>query len=478
MTKNDVFGKSTVWIALLVTAVEFLVFKYYYPYASFFPDSYTYVDAAVYHDLISFRPIGYSLFLSLLHLIKPSDFLLVLVQFLLMRMACLRLFFVIVRYCQPSRQVQFILFFFLLLEPSTLYICNYVSSDALFISLSLIWLTLLIDIVHRPSAWRLLVSCILLAMIFEIRYSALYYPLVGALAFLLSRTNFSFKMAGILGGFLVVGLEIGVTRQLTKKETGTEVFSAFGAWQIANNALDMYTFLPADSAELPTPECRQLDSVVRAWIRSDGPLVHHDPPTPTTSYMWDTDGPLKTYLALRRQQTKQLYFYAWHSVAPTFSTYGSYLIKRHPLAFCRYYIWPSAKNFFLPPLETLRSYNEGKSGIEFIARSFFHYPSNDVKMRAAPVQAKILWIIPWLFLVSNFLFPIMGVSLFFVPGIRQSHEELFRTFLLIGGYYILNMGFSIFATGNMLRYQLLPLLVQISLILCIIPFLLRRRWTA
>ena len=54
------------------TAVLWILFKCCYPYADFFTDSYTYIQAAVDHDAISYRPIGYSLFLRVVHAISRS----------------------------------------------------------------------------------------------------------------------------------------------------------------------------------------------------------------------------------------------------------------------------------------------------------------------------------------------------------------------------------------------------------------------
>ena len=157
-----------------------------------------------------------------------------------MQAACLYLFLTLLRFYRPSKIVQRILFAFLLLNPVSLYMCNYVSSDALFISLSLVWIVELIHMTVRQTWWRTTLQLVLLAMILGLRFTALYYPLISVVAILLSGRNILFKTAAIAGCFLVIAIGITVTRQETYRQTGVSMFSPFSAWQVANNALIAY----------------------------------------------------------------------------------------------------------------------------------------------------------------------------------------------------------------------------------------------
>jgi len=55
-------------------------------------------------------------------------------------------------------------------------------------------------------------------------------------------------------------------KSITKKETGTAVFSAFGSWMAANNALHVYPHITMLDKDLPTAECIALNKVVKQYF--------------------------------------------------------------------------------------------------------------------------------------------------------------------------------------------------------------------
>jgi hypothetical protein len=171
-------------VLLPLMTLTWIVFKYFYPFADFFNDSYTYIEAAADRYSISFRPIGYSIFLRLVHVLSASDTFLVTVQYILVQGACLCLFFFLVRHCFLSRWARLVLAAFLVADPLVYYTSNFVSSDAIFLALSLFWLTLLLQLLRRPTWGALVLQWILLGLIFYTRYVALFYPAVAALTFL------------------------------------------------------------------------------------------------------------------------------------------------------------------------------------------------------------------------------------------------------------------------------------------------------
>ena len=165
-------GRYTFWWFIPSALVlVWALFKWAYPFPDFFVDSYTYIQAAADHDSISVRPIGYSLFLRLVHSISTKDLFLVTIQYALVQSASLYLFFSLRRCFGLSAGTQRILLAFILLDPLVLYVSNCVSSDALFTALSLVWIAGLLGLIRRPSWRRLAGGSILLAMIFTIRYN-------------------------------------------------------------------------------------------------------------------------------------------------------------------------------------------------------------------------------------------------------------------------------------------------------------------
>ncbi|MDO6435228.1 glycosyltransferase family 39 protein [Flavitalea sp. BT771] len=447
-------------IAIPAILLQFFIFKHFYPYASFFQDSYSYIYAAMEHDVIGYRPIGYSWFLRLIHAISASDTFLVFIQYCLLQGAGLYLYFSVVRLFSPRKSIQHLLFFFLLFDPLLLYLANVVSSDALFIALSLIWLTTLLWLVRRPSVRHLLLQLFLLILIFYTRYNALCYPVIAAAAVLLTRKGAVFKLTGIVSSVLVLVFGVLIVREATRQQTGVKIFSAFSAWQIANNALFMYPYIQVDPSRLPSAECRELDSFVRA-------TPAHQPVD--TWYMWDPQSPLKKYMQMRQKKEHTGYFTAWNKVAPVYSEYGYYLTTRHPWLFTREYLWPSARIFFYPDLEMLMRYNEGESKVDQTAKDWFHYGSTQVRIACSPdLQGRLLGPFPAFYLAINLAF-VLGAVWYWIQGKGSAGSAGFRDALLNKSgfreallmtmtFFAVNAAFCIFATPNMFRYQVAPMI--------------------
>ena len=161
-------------VLLPLMTLCWILFKCCYPCADFFTDSYTYIGAAADRSVISYRPIGYSLFLRAMHRLSSSDTFLVTIQYLLVQAASLCLFAFLVRHCDLSRWAKRVLAAWLVLDPLVYYTSNIVSSDALFLALSLFWFTLLLQLMRRPTWGGMVLQWLLLVMIFYDRYAALF----------------------------------------------------------------------------------------------------------------------------------------------------------------------------------------------------------------------------------------------------------------------------------------------------------------
>jgi 4-amino-4-deoxy-L-arabinose transferase-like glycosyltransferase len=459
---------ARLYLSILVPAMtlSWIIFKCCYPFADFFSDSYTYIQAAADHGSISYRPIGYSLFLRLLHVLSASDTFLVCVQYALVQSACLLLFFYLRRYGGLTGWAQWLVAAFLVLDPLVYFISNYVSSDALFLALSLCWLTLLLELVRHPTWRALILQWIVLGLIFYTRYVALFYPIAAALTFLMVRRSLLFKVAAITGSIAVVAAGVFYTRQLTLSQTGAPIFSAFSGWQMANNALHIYPWLPPDTAGMPSPADNELVRDVSQYFEQ--PAICRATSAATTAYMWEESSPLYRYFneyrkghsALRgtADSTTLDYFTAWNRVAPVFTQYGYSLLRRHPIAFGRYYLWPSAQSFFLPPLDVFAVYNEGKMTVDPVAQHWFGYHSALVKVRSATVQATILAPFPWAYLMLNLGFLLVCGFYFCFP--LSTRPPTFTASLKVAAAYLFaNACFNIFASPSVFRYQVLPLIL-------------------
>src|SRR5579871_2841673 len=93
---SSIRKKTYLYIAIPAMLLSWICFKLFYPFADYFTDSYTYIQAAIDRDIISYRPIGYSIFLRFVHVISVSDTFLVTVQYFLVQGAGLCLFWVLI----------------------------------------------------------------------------------------------------------------------------------------------------------------------------------------------------------------------------------------------------------------------------------------------------------------------------------------------------------------------------------------------
>jgi len=458
------------YIAFPAMVILWILFKCCYPYADFFTDSYSYIQAAAVRDAVSYRPIGYSLFLRLVHGVSHSDTLLVTIQFLLVQSSCWLLFATVCRRCAPGAGVQALISGFLVLNPLAYYISNFVSSDALFIALSLFWLTSLIQSMDAPTWGGLVTQWILLLLIFYTRYVALFYPVVAAICYCWMSCGWRVRLAAMAGSVLIVGAAVLVTRDQTRVQTGAATFSAFSGWQMANNALHIYPWLPVDSSGLP-PATQPLAGYVKLYFDRDGEAMRKNPPAATTAYMWDRSSPLHQYLAEYRRphsklrqagDTAQLSYYtAWNRVGPVFSEYGYSLLRRHPLAFGRYYLVPSAGSFFLSPLDVFNTYLDGKKEIDAVGRLWFGYRKALPRVCSATMQGRICAPFPWLSLIMTVAFAVLA-GIFVVRREVRDRYPAFTGCMRVAGVYLgVNFCFSVFASPSVYRYQVLPLILLV-----------------
>jgi protoporphyrinogen oxidase len=162
-------------IGFIAFLLEFIFFKFHYPYANYMPDSYSYLEAAASNVDVNMWPVAYSKFLRLVSVFTHSDLIVVGLQYFLMQISSLIFLFSLLYLQPPGKKVRNFLLLFLFLNPIPLYIANYISADALFIGLSLLWLTTLLWIIYRPRPWMIAVHAILLLACFTVRYNAIYY---------------------------------------------------------------------------------------------------------------------------------------------------------------------------------------------------------------------------------------------------------------------------------------------------------------
>ena len=460
--------------AAIVIILQFYIFKHFYPQAGFISgDSYVYLETAYWNFDINTYPTGYSKFLRIFSTFTTSDIALVAFQYLLIQVSALYFLFTFFYYYKPGKLVQIILLAFCVFNPFFLYLSNYILSDALFIPLSIIWFTLLIRLMHRPTIRLIIIQALVLFMAFTVRYNALFYPIVGAVALLLTRQRVWVKMASIAGSVALIGLFMVFTSGKYHELSGKREFSPFTGWQIANNAMYAYRYVDSRHVKPTPPQFQQLDKMVRTYFDTTRDLQKHPEEMleASTVYMWAPNSPLQKYMNHQfKKDSTAGPLKRWATVAPLYAEYGNWLIRQYPLQFAEHYLWPNALKYYAPPVEFLDTYNMGIDSVTQIAQSWFHYKSRKVRILAKDFKVSTLDFYPILVGTLNVVFLI---SLLFFLMLKGLHgvPNISGMLLLVAGLWLVNFGFSVFASPIALRFQVFPVLMFLSVALLLLEYI-------
>jgi hypothetical protein len=470
------YGENKIYTLLMIFLMlcQYAIFKSLYPYPDFFSDSYSYLFAAYAHLNVNIWPIGYSKFLFLFHWFTHSSAALNFFQYMFLEVAALYFYHTVVYFYPTGKKTRSVLCLFLFFNPLNLYLANYVSSDSIFIGLSLLWLTQLIWIINRPQRYQLLTQAILIFIAFTFRYNAMYYPILSAIAIFLSSQRLWSKIVGTILPILFIIPFIVFSRNATLKLVGTSQFPPIlGGWQWGNNALYMREYIHVDSMKLPSDQCRELDRIAQKFFKTYPPQERDLVSYVANYFFRESDAPLKQYMNSHYPVTNDIAsVIAWGKVAPIFGEYGLYLIKSHPLSFARHYLLVNTKNYFLPPLEKLELYNLGEQEIWPIAKYWFGYPNPKINsFLPKTFQGRLLFLYPAFFMFLNLYFA--GALFLYIRrrGFAGTERALPNTILLISVFMILNFCFSVFANIIVIRYQVFPMIVCLSSSMLLIDWL-------
>jgi hypothetical protein len=455
-------NRTILYLAGIAVIIQFAVFKYFYPFASYIhDDSFVYIKIAYYNLNIDKYMVGYPRFLRLFSVFSTSDTALVGFTYLLIQSSSIFLLFTLFYFYRPGSLIQKILLVFMVFNPLYLYIANLVSSDGLFLALSLGWFTLLIWTVHRPSKQIIIAHAILLFIAFTVRYNALIYPFISAVAFWLACFQLRWKIIGLGMGVVLCGLFVVYTSYKFNRLTGQWQYSPFSGWQLANNA--MYSYRYVDSAERkPVPKKFQtLDNMIRKYFDSSRDVKKHpqEAAIASTIYMWTPSLPLWKYQdSVFAKDTITKDFKKWASMGPFFKEYGLHIITKYPGQFLQHFIWPNAQKYYAPPVEYLGKYNNGFNTTQRIAKAWFNYRDTKMYTRIKSNENLILNYYPALSAFTNAVMLCGLVCYVVLQGWKQKGN--FRIGVLLAGIvWLLNAGFTILASSAALRFQSFPLML-------------------
>ena len=476
---NFIWGQRSnrlyLWTALGISLVLLTIFKTLYPYPNLVMDSYYYIRAAATNADVNAWPIGYSKFLQLVGLFTHSPLILVCVQYLILELSLLLLFFTIKFFFHPGKVPSILLFIFFFANPLFLYTANLVMADSLFNGLSILWVVQLLWIIYRPRPYMIFTHAALLLITFTVRYNALYYPLVAALAFLLSRQNIRLKLAGIVLPIILVISFITYTSHKMEAYSGVKQFSPFGGWKLANDALYMYAHVHPDSSDPVPARFRAVDKITRRYFE-----LSHDPgdlmaPDVFHGSPFMFGGPLMFHMAqLYGPDTAFINFKKWSRMAPLCTDYGSYLIKKYPLSFARWFLWPNMQRYANPPREiymTITPFFLRPDELGPEATRWFGLTTLMVKPEYINLRLQIFSIYPLFFGLVHLAFILSLLGFLLNKGWRSIGKPYNYCVLAIFFLWVCDLGFSLTAAAIVMRYQIFMVILEVAFSLFFLEFL-------
>jgi hypothetical protein len=449
------------WSTALLFITTYLLTLWIYPLPNIYADTGAYISVAEQGLIGNFRPPGYSWFMALPHFITPNPDLLVLFQSLLYFFSTFFLYLT-VRYFFPEGKRSWwkIFFFIFMLAPVCIYLCNFVISDSLFISLTNLWVASLLWMMGTRKAGPVIWNAILLIMVMQVRYIALFYPLITVIALFLTYFKVN-KLRFLLLSALQVAIFLGIvfiTTWQTKKNVGVAVLSGFSGWQKANNAMHVLPYINLRPEEIKDPEVSRMHAYILA---NTPPGFYPTKDSVVIFYLWSPLSPLKKYLHKLRQNSKRSYLHYWHLSSVSFGKWADYIVKKYPGLYFRHYIRPNFLSlfpmsnealFYFPPYsEQMKKWFQCGVCDPTSRYAFFH--------QFLDATAAKSFNILWLLLVFSV------IALCFRSKLNCTPQQ-YNMILLVSFFCIIYTAMSVYASPIVLRY-----LLALRHSLLLIPFL-------
>jgi hypothetical protein len=464
---NNDQNKKLIIFSIIAIIIQIIIYKLFYPYASFiFGDSYCYIDEANRNVQIDTYPIGYPMFLRIFSAFTISDTALVVFQYLLLQAGALALIFTIFYIHNPGKLIKLFLILITVFNPLFLHLSNTVSSDNFFFSLSLIWFTLLIWLVIKPTTRVVISHALILFIVFTVRYNALYYPLIAVASLPLIKNQFKLKIFSVVLGLTLIALFIKYNRDKYYELCHIRQFTPFSGWLMANNALYAYRYVPDSLRKRPPVHLIKLDYAVRTYFDTtlNNPRHPREKIEAYHDYMWQSSSPISTYwrnefLNKEKNNTKE----SWAAAGALFNDYGKWIIFHYPQKFLQHVIFPNSKRWLAPPIEYLEHYNSGIETFPENVKKWFDYKSNFIKTNiTTPQLLESIYKLypPWAGVMNLIFF----VCLLLIAFRKKCTENLLikKIILIVFFLWVTNFSFSVFASPIALRYQMFP--IQITTI--------------
>jgi len=430
----------------------------WYPTPCTYYDTNNYLQSAEQHGFLGYRPFGYSAFLIFVKSFSPTTYAVYLFQFLLNYISSVFFIFTIKYIFRPASKIASYAFtFFVLFSPAILYMTDYIMSDSIFISFTVMWLTSSIWILYNRSIAATVIHFITLFILIQVRYSGLFYPVFSIAIFIYCYKKKPLVAIALSLIPILIGWELySSTKKKMNKLVSVNIFSGFSGWQLANNAMHMIPYIDLKPEDISDPELKRIHTYARAL--PDSVYIKNGI---TAGYIWDREYPLKQYLYKTMEENNRPYHRAWVYASIDLGRYGGMLIRKYPGEFARHYIMPNIKEAIYPSFcEALAFYTVVPSDNKWFVQKPEDYvqPTNDVFNKSYAPLLPVITFIQWMLVFAAL---IAGIFLRKRIPFTAMQRIIFFMLLMFGVVY---MAFNIYATPFTIRYVLPIHALQVALV--------------
>jgi|GEM_PF-4789152 len=447
----------------ILSVVLFIIIRSIYPIPDYIPDSKGYLLGSLKLADIGYRPMGISLFLSKMHKLNPSLVFVAWVQYALYLFSGLLIvhaFFSIYTFKPVARKI---LLGIALLNLPMLQLANMISSDSLFISLTIIWIALCILLIRKPGYLLLPALLLVLWMSAFVRYNALIYPVVTVVALLFVRNRLIMITGSVLCIVLVWSFYNNITHKMVLA-TGTKVLSGFSGWQLASNAMMAYKAIDDKGLNSDDKMLNELDKNVVKYIDSAKAADKNYAHSFSLDFMWSQDAPFAKAQHKYAVYSREGQFVCWTKTSVVLQQYGRAIIEKYPVAFAKYYLFPNLVNFFYPELEFLEKYTAPEIQLWGEITQAYNTPEW-AKNNHTTLPATYNTPFRLLYLVISLVFVVLFLRFLFMFRKWDLDREVRLALSFIGIYLFCKLGFEVFAAPITLRYVLMTMPILAGAIL-------------
>ncbi|MBC7650910.1 MAG: hypothetical protein H7101_04090 [Deinococcales bacterium] len=465
--------KKFVALSLVISVLIFIVGRLVIPIPNFYYDSFRYIDWAKNDIIVSIRPTTYSRIISFFKFFSNSDIALVVAQYACNYVSNLFLFVTAIYFFPFKKISKRLLFIVLFLNPLYFITSNIILSDSFFCALAVIWISILIWLIKFPKWYLFAAETLLLIVLFKLRYHGIIFPIILFIAlifFIKIKVIAKILVIGI--NFFLLFLVINDIKNTNQRITGIKIFSAFGGWQMASNA--MY-ILQNNSHQVNTnmvinadDDTKQILHFVKHYYdTSKNPLKTY---LPRGLFLWEKSSPLNKYLELYAQENHLSADGAWQKLGPIYNKFGWYVINKNPVAYYRYWVLPNFLFYFASSPEAYLYYCNNNDTIPEFVANYYNYKTNVVSIKTRKLYFLLTSPIRYINSIINILF--IFLTLIYLKTFGINNKNFFtKALLLFAIIYIINLAFISALAPTVLRYHLFIFTLAIPFLIGIIETL-------